>query len=86
MDVWWGLVEKETAGDYNFYRFEELLGMVEKYEMKVHLSICAPPLVQALTLLLAAVRRSQPWFDFIGSRRLLTLNSSQNSSKRFLSL
>ncbi|KGN66609.1 hypothetical protein Csa_007076 [Cucumis sativus] len=42
----------ETAGDYNFYRFEELLGMVEKYEMKVHLSICAPPLVQALALLL----------------------------------
>ncbi|XP_038876128.1 beta-amylase 1, chloroplastic-like [Benincasa hispida] len=35
VDVWWGLVEKERSGEYNFGGYEELLGMAAKYGLKV---------------------------------------------------
>ncbi|KAL4027875.1 hypothetical protein IC575_011065 [Cucumis melo] len=35
VDVWWGLVEKERPGEYNFGGYEHLLGMAAKYGLKV---------------------------------------------------
>lgn len=35
VDVWWGLVEKERPGEYNFGGYEELLAMAAKFGLKV---------------------------------------------------
>ncbi|KAK9058436.1 hypothetical protein SSX86_023278 [Deinandra increscens subsp. villosa] len=35
MDVWWGLVERETAGEYNWGGYSELLEMAKRYGLKV---------------------------------------------------
>ena len=35
MDVWWGLVEREAAGSYNWGGYAELLEMAKKHGLKV---------------------------------------------------
>jgi beta-amylase len=35
MDVWWGLVEREAPGQYNWSGYRELLEMVKKHGLKV---------------------------------------------------
>lgn len=35
MDVWWGLVEKDTPGAYNWGGYSELLEMAKKHGLKV---------------------------------------------------
>ncbi|XP_020203447.1 beta-amylase 1, chloroplastic [Cajanus cajan] len=35
MDVWWGLVEREKAGEYNWGGYAELLEMAKKHGLKV---------------------------------------------------
>lgn len=35
MDVWWGLVERETPGEYNWGGYTELLEMAKKHGLKV---------------------------------------------------
>ncbi|VFQ92270.1 unnamed protein product [Cuscuta campestris] len=35
MDVWWGLVEKESPGEYNWGGYSELLEMAKKHGLKV---------------------------------------------------
>ncbi|KAM0002732.1 putative beta-amylase [Helianthus debilis subsp. tardiflorus] len=35
MDVWWGLVEREVAGEYNWGGYSELLEMAKRYGLKV---------------------------------------------------
>ncbi|KAG6574880.1 Beta-amylase 1, chloroplastic, partial [Cucurbita argyrosperma subsp. sororia] len=35
VDVWWGLVEKERPGEYNFGGYEEFFAMAAKYGLKV---------------------------------------------------
>ncbi|XP_071696542.1 beta-amylase 1, chloroplastic-like [Rutidosis leptorrhynchoides] len=35
MDVWWGLVERERAGEYNWGGYAELLEMAKKHGLKV---------------------------------------------------
>ena len=35
MHVWWGLVEKEVAGSYNWGGYTKLLEMAKKHGLKV---------------------------------------------------
>lgn len=35
MDVWWGLVEREKPGEYNWGGYYELLEMAKKHGLKV---------------------------------------------------
>lgn len=35
MDVWWGLVEREAAGEYNWGGYVELMEMAKKHGLKV---------------------------------------------------
>lgn len=35
MDVWWGLVERDSPGEYNFGGYAELLEMAKKHGLKV---------------------------------------------------
>lgn len=35
MDVWWGIVEKDGPGCYNWSAYKELIGMVKKHGLKV---------------------------------------------------
>eukprot|EP00246_Nothoceros_aenigmaticus_P012341 TRINITY_DN3795_c0_g2_i1.p1 TRINITY_DN3795_c0_g2~~TRINITY_DN3795_c0_g2_i1.p1 ORF type:complete len:654 (+),score=71.94 TRINITY_DN3795_c0_g2_i1:116-1963(+) len=35
MDVWWGIVEKDSPGQYNWSAYKELIDLVRKYGLKV---------------------------------------------------
>ena len=35
MDVWWGIVEKDGPGSYNWSGYKELIDMVHKHGLKV---------------------------------------------------
>ena len=35
MDVWWGLVEREKPGEYNWGGYVELMEMAKKHGLKV---------------------------------------------------
>lgn len=40
LPVWWGIAEKEAIGSYNFSGYLDLLKMVKKVGLKLHVSLC----------------------------------------------
>lgn len=40
LPVWWGIAEKEAIGSYNFSGYLDLVKMVEKAGLKLHVSLC----------------------------------------------
>ncbi|XP_075476673.1 inactive beta-amylase 9-like [Primulina tabacum] len=40
LPVWWGIVERETMGKYNWTSYHAIVEMVQKLDLKLHVSLC----------------------------------------------